>query len=229
MIFHKEYEHYDYRDGLGGLFNLLQDVAGDHCALMGLSAARLSQDRLMWVVVRHYAKIFRMPLPGERLAADTWHGGTRHMMFPRYYRLYSADGEQIVEGGAVWATVDMDERKLRNPADYSITLVSEETGHEPRLQGPVLKLPTTGETEFIVPPEYIDLNGHMNNTRYYDAVEACIAAGTAGLSPVEVSTTFIAEVRQGEDMTLRWGSKDGLWYITGETDKPIFKMNIRYE
>ena len=229
MVFHQEYDYFTDRGGLSGLFQLMQDIAGSHCGLMGLSAKRLSQDDLMWVVVRQYAKILRLPMPGERVAADTWHGGTKHMMFPRYFRVCSADGELLAEGGAVWAMVDMNDRKMKNPADYSLALQSEETGDEPRVQSPVKKLPTTGEAEFTVPPQYIDLNGHMNNTRYYDAAESCIAPETAGLSPVEVSTTFIAEVLQGEDMTIRWGSGDGMWYITGETEKPIFKMNISYK
>lgn len=229
MIYSQEFDYFTNRTGLSALFQLLQDVSGSHCRLMGLSHMRLSQDGLMWVVVRHYAKIARLPLPGEHVTADTWHGGTKHMLFPRYYRLYGADGEQLVEGGAVWAMVDMRERRMKNPADYSLVLPSEETGDEPCYQKPITTLPTTGEAEFIVPQEYIDLNGHMNNTRYYDAAEDSIAHETAGLTPVEVRTSFIAELPRGASMELHWGHNGGLWYIAGESDHPIFKMNIRYE
>lgn len=229
MICSREYDYFTDRTGLSALFQVFQNVSAVHCKLLGRSPARLYQDNLIWVVVRHCAKITRLPAAGEHIRVQTWIGGTKHGMFPRYYRLYSADGEELALGGALWAMVDAGTRKMVNPDSFGLSM--EGDPNDPELQMPTLvkKLPVSGKCGFAVPDEFVDENGHMNNTHYYDAAENSIAAETAGLSPVEVRTSFIAELPQGKAMELHWGSENGLWYISGESDHPIFKMNIRYE
>lgn len=229
MVFQMEFDYSEYRPGLGGLFLLLQDVSAGHCGVMGLTSARLAEDGLMWVIARQYAQIERMPRPGERLIASTWHGGTRHMMFPRYCSVKAMDGELLLQGGALWAMASKCTRKMINPEDYGLALESEEIGNEPSIRTAVKKLPITGGCDFTVPPEYIDLNGHMNNTRYYDAAEHCLAGETAGLTPAEVTTTFISESRAGDTLHMQWGSSNGYWYIEGKNGKPVFRMGIQYK
>lgn len=229
MICSREFDYFTDRTGLSALFQIFQDVSAVHCELLGRSPERLWKDNLIWVVVRHYAKLKRLPKPGEHVRVQTWIGSTKHGMFPRYYKLFSAEGEELANGGALWAMVDMDTRRMVNPDSFGLSLNGDADDPEPQISFTVKKLPTDGKCGFTVPEKYVDENGHLNNTRYYDAAEDSIAHETAGLTPVEVRTSFIAELPRGASMELHWGHDGGLWYIAGESDHPIFKMNIRYE
>lgn len=229
MICSREFDYYTNRTGLSALFQIFQDISTVHCEELGRSPERLWKDNLIWVVVRHFAKISRLPAPGERVRVSTWIGDTKHGMFPRYYKLFSTGGEELASGGALWAMVDMDTRRMVNPDQFGLSMQGDPNDPELQMSSLVKKLPVSGKCGFAVPEEYVDENGHLNNTHYYDAAENSIANETAGLKPVEVRTSFIAELPRGAAMELHWGHDNGLWYISGESDHPIFKMNIRYE
>lgn len=229
MICSREFDYYTNRTGLSALFQIFQDISAVHCEELGRSPERLWKDNLIWVVVRHFAKISRLPAPGERVRVSTWIGDTKHGMFPRYYKLFSTGGEELACGGALWAMVDMDTRRMVNPDQFGLSMQGDPNDPELQMSSLVKKLPVSGKCGFAVPEEYVDENGHLNNTHYYDAAENSIANETAGLKPVEVRTSFIAELPRGAAMELHWGHDNGLWYISGESDHPIFKLNIRYE
>lgn len=229
MICSREFDYYTNRTGLSALFQIFQDISAVHCEELGRSPERLWKDNLIWVVVRHFAKISRLPAPGERVRVSTWIGDTKHGMFPRYYKLFSTGGEELASGGALWAMVDMDTRRMVNPDQFGLSMQGDPNDPELQMSSLVKKLPVSGKCGFAVPEEYVDENGHLNNTHYYDAAENSIANETAGLKPVEVRTSFIAELPRGAAMELHWGHDNGLWYMSGESDHSIFKMNIRYE
>jgi hypothetical protein len=75
----------------------------------------------------------------------------------------------------------------------------------------------------------VDLNGHMNNARYFDLAEDCIGAAARGLPLKEVRTEYVNEIRFGETATLRWNGDGGEVFLTGECGgKPAFRMLLRY-
>ena len=80
-----------------------------------------------------------------------------------------------------------------------------------------------------MPFSYVDLNGHMNNTRYFDLAEDHIPAAAEGRRLKAVSTEYTAEARFRDALTLRWGSEDGRWFMEGLSDRPCFRLAMEYE
>ena len=80
-----------------------------------------------------------------------------------------------------------------------------------------------------MPYSFVDLNGHMNNTRYFDLAEDCIGAAARGMLLREVQTEYVNEARFDEQLQLRWDREAGEVYISGESEKPVFRMILRYE
>ncbi len=109
---------------------------------------------------------------------------------------------------------------------------------------------STAERTFTVPYSCVDLNGHMNNTRYFDLAEDLIFdmisnaghTGTEGakgqtradssaeqpLFPKLVCTEFAKEVRLGDELKLSCNRQGSSFLVTGSTAKPCFKMRIEY-
>ena len=59
----------------------------------------------------------------------------------------------------------------------------------------------------------IDLNGHMNNTRYPDFLCGYIEGGMKNQQVISMSISFVSEAPLGETLKVYAGESDGLYYI----------------
>lgn len=211
----------------GDLFRMIQKVSGDHCRAIGYGETVMEELGLMWVITRHGVRLLRPLLPGEELRLRTWPGPTRHGMCPRWYRIESPEGELVGTGCAIWSVVDRESRKMVIPAERGVEIEPLVNGLEgERLRAP-LRLPARESADYTVPPQVLDENGHMNNTRYYDLAESCM--GTRGRPLRRALAEYSAEAREGDCLRLRWSEEDGLYCFAGENGGvPAFRMNLEY-
>lgn len=211
------------------LFRLLQEASIRHTEALGMGRDKTLDRGLLWVVARQYVVIDRMPVYDERITIRTWPGETMHVLFPRYYELAGADGGTIVRGSAVWSLMDRETRSAAFPDEYGIEIAGVETGRELPYLAKITALDTPNHRSFTVPYSYVDLNGHMNNTRYFDLVEDSIPAAKCGKLLREVHVEYNAEARLDTTLDVAWGEQDGLYYVNGSEERPCFRMNLRYE
>ena len=211
----------------GDFFRALQKISGDHCRQIGYGEPVMEAKGVMWVIVRHGAWVKRYPAPGEALRLRTWPGPTRHGMCPRYYRVESLTGELLIESCAIWSVVDRETRKMVVPATRGVEIEPLTTGLECRRPAAPGQLEETDSSSFLVPPEVLDENGHMNNTRYYDLAEERM--GTEGLPLRAAIAEYVAEARLGDRLQLHWGREGGRCCIRGELTGPAFRMELQYE
>ena len=68
----------------------------------------------------------------------------------------------------------------------------------------------------------------MNNTRYFDLAEDCIPAAAAGRALKKIQTEYVSEARFGETFTVSWAGEDGVFFLQGEGEKPVFRMRMEY-
>lgn len=208
------------------LFRLLQDISGRQSTLFGRGQKDLAEKGLMWVVIRQVVDLERWPEPGETLLARTWPGVTRHSFCPRYYRLEDRQGALLLSGCAIWAVVDRQTRKMIVPSALGVEIDPLITGLESRRPPAPGSLEATGMADYTVPPEVLDENGHMNNTRYYELAERCI--GRAGAHPRRIVTEHQNEIRLGQSMRVSWGWEGERCFIEGANDAPVFRMELDY-
>ena len=229
MLVYKE--EFTLREELktSGVLRLMQEAAGEHCEQIGLGVAVTGPKNLMWVIIRQYLEMRRWPEPGEKLRLCTWPGPTRHMFFPRFTQLKTAEGELISCGSALWTLVDRSTRKMISPAAYGLAIDGMRTGEECRLPTAPGKLPMDQSGEFIVTADVLDGNNHMNNTRYYDLAEAVFGDLISGKRLVTAMTEHVSEAREGDPIHLSWGRDGDRYYITGTGEENvIFRMSLEY-
>ena len=211
------------------LFSLLQTVSIRHTEQLGMGRDKTLDKGLLWVVTRMHAEIARMPEYDETVVLRSWPGETMHLLFPRYYEIALESGEVLVRASAVWSLMDEKERTAVFPDEYGIVIEGEENGRELPWLVPVKPLETTQSDVFRVPYSYVDINGHLNNTRYFDLAEDRIPAAAAGAALKAVTAEYNREVRLGEDLKISLGVQDNDYYVAGETDHPCFRLQLRFE
>lgn len=211
------------------LLLVLQEIALDHCRMLGLgSEATLNRD-LLWVVTRYYIEIERMPSYEEEVILETWPGPTRRVLFPRYFRMKDKDGNILFRASSVWVLIDGKERKMITPKAFGLEPVEGLiVGDELPYNMPAKALPETREGSFFVPYSYLDLNGHMNNTRYLDVCFDLIADETEGRSLTSISAEFQNEIHYRETVAVKIGSVENDYTFTGMTDKPCFRIGMSF-
>ena len=211
------------------LFELLQEAAITHTEELGMGREKTLDKGLLWVVTMQRAEIRRMPEYDERIVLRSWPGKTMHVFFPRHYSISTEDGELLLRANALWMLVDAQTRRMVFPDRHGIVIEGSTLPDELPLPVSPARLPLTEESRFTVPYSYVDLNGHMNNTRYFDLFEDLIPAAAEGKRLRAVETEYLSEVCLGKTLALRWGRENGRYYLEGALEKPCFRMAMQYE
>ena len=210
------------------LFRLLQEASIRHTEQLGMGREKTLDKGLLWILLQQRAEIARMPEYDELIVLKSWPGKTMHLLFPRYYAVETADGEPLLRASAIWGLVDASSRKMIFPEKYGIAIDGVVTGEEIALPSAPPRIDCTQERRFTVPYSYVDINGHMNNTRYFDLAEDTIPAAAAGRALRTVLIEYANEARCGEELTVRWGQAENDWYLTGEAERSVFRMRLGY-
>lgn len=210
------------------LFWMLQEVSTEHCDKLGFGMDLMGPKGLIWVVTRHKLEVKRYPQTNETIEIQTWPAPARHGLFPRHYELYSSSGELLLSASALWTLVDINSRRMIKPENYGIDVPGILTGREQGNPKSPEKLPQDRAVEFVVPREYLDNNGHMNNTKYYELAEESIGEEIKGKTVCRIATEYASEALLGDKLKVSIGNQENAYYVTGETDQAIFKMFLEY-
>ena len=213
---------------LSRLFTLLQEASIAHTTLLGMGRERTLDKGLLWIVTLQQVWVERLPVYDEDVKLLSWPGETMHLFFPRYYRLEDGAGNALLTGSALWALMDRDSRKMVFPEDHGV-IIRGETGERPLPLPAAPKPARSGEQEtFTVPYSYVDLNGHMNNTRYLDLVEDRMPADLRARSLREIRAEYSGEGKLGEEVTLTMEREGNDFRLNGDRGRKLFRLNLIY-
>ena len=214
---------------LSRLFTLLQEAATDHAALLGAGREKTLDRGILWIVTLQQAVIRRMPVYDEPMQIVTWPGKPKHLLFPRYYRVVDEQKNVLIEASSLWVLMDRNTRKAVFPEQYDIAVPGMQTGWEIALpRAP--QAPLTDETTvFTVPYSYVDQNGHMNNTRYFDLAEDCMPDALRMRNLTGVCTEYSREARLDTQITLKKEQIGETFLLAGENEgQKLFKLALTY-
>ena len=152
------------------ILEIMQEMAGVHAELLDVGRSRLLPMNQAWVLSRVEVQMDRFPLSGEIIKVETFPMPNRRVFFPRYFIFRDADGNQIGCAGTLWVVLDISTRKMVSGSEITSFMPDNSDLTAP------MGLPATVEEiaadshEDLRFPVYTDLdvNGHVNNTRYLD-------------------------------------------------------------
>ena len=206
----------------------MQEAAGIHSARLSCGRAELLKKNIAWVLVRSEIRVERYPTVGERVTVRTFHGKTRHAFYPRYYVVTDADGKEIAVSSSLWVLMDLKTRETVSGEKIGIQL-PDNTDAKPPMPFPASIRPIEGETresEYLARYTDLDVNEHVNNTRYADWM--CNELGTETLRKAEISRMIIdynEEVRPGQPVAFRMVRAENQAWLTGRIgDRQAFEI-----
>ena len=192
------------------ILTFLQEVAGDHSAILGTDRDSLMQKNLFWAVIRHRVQITRLPGSGEKVTVQTWPMPTTRTAYPRSTVAYDEAGNECFRGISLWVLMDAESRAMVLPGKSGVTVSGMLTGSELAAPGS-MALQTAGQTmRRTVRYTDLDVNGHMNNCRYLDWVEDTLPGSFHKSHSVsEFTVNYMTEALEAELLSLRFQLTDG--------------------
>ena len=214
---------------LSAVLEAMQEAAGAHSLLLGCGREELLKRNIVWVLSRSELHMDRYPRIGEKITLHTFPMPNRVYFFPRYYVFTDERGEMVGKAGTLWLLLDTKTRKMLPPGDVGRLIPDNRDLAVP------MNLPATvgalqGD-EFVTEytPLYTDLdvNGHVNNTRYADWL--CNILGIDQMTRSEPETVILNynhEILPGQRVTLRRVQKGSQYRLSGFVDgsTPAFEI-----
>ena len=152
------------------ILETMQETAGTHSELLGVGRNMLIEQNLVWVLTRVEVEMDRYPGVTEHVTVETFPMPTRRWFFPRYYIFRDESGAEIGRAGSLWVLLDFTTRRMARPDAVAHLMPDNSDLLAPLgLPATVTEVSGTLETGLHV-PQYTDLdvNQHVNNTRYLD-------------------------------------------------------------
>lgn len=213
---------------LSSLTRYMQQVATDHANKIKFGHIELSKRGLMWVIIRMQMKIDRLPRLDEEFTISTHPGKDNGFLFFRHFQIYDKNNKLIATSSSSWVVLNYETRKIvLKPFDKKIP---EETSK--------LDLPdpekVVGEASLLADTRIaryseVDMNGHINNTRYVDYIQD--AKGTTFFKQNRISSILInfdKEIKEG-DVVKVFSNKSNPEIIHGKVDdKDSFSAKVIY-
>lgn len=152
------------------ILETMQELAGIHGTLIGVGRNALLQKGVVWVLTRVEVVMDRYPRIGDMVSIETFPMPVRRWFFPRYFVFRDEQGQEIGRAGSLWVLLDVNTRKMAKP-DICSALMPDNSDLLAPLGLPATVAEVSGTLETgVYTPVYADLdvNGHVNNTKYMD-------------------------------------------------------------
>lgn len=162
-------DHYELK--ISTIFKYLQQVSTNHAELIGLGKKDTVDKGMFWVITRMEVRILKMPHMLETISVTTHPGDLMMFIFPRYYEIYNEKGELCIAASSTWVLLDLNTHKaLMKPFGDNYSFKGETHPNDIKLPGKVTSDNLYKLETRRVRYNDIDLNGHLNNTKYIDYI-----------------------------------------------------------
>jgi acyl-ACP thioesterase len=213
------------------LMQLFQEAAGNHAQHLGAGYAALLEKQLFWALSRISVEILQLPKWGDEIHIETWPCSLVGPFFRRDFIIYNQKHEAICKGVSGWLLLSSENmRPLRaeklnmvlpfNEGKFALELFPD------RLTGTAK---TTVFSKKILYNE-IDVNNHVNNTRYLDWVMDCFDSDFHQKYRIKsFSLEFLGEMHWGDEVELLSGNEGTSFHIQAvnvKTGKIAFRANV---
>ncbi|MBQ9765052.1 MAG: hypothetical protein IJW18_02510 [Lachnospiraceae bacterium] len=189
------------------MLDMFQDMAGEHADYIGVGYDKMAEINIFWVLLRVKYEVIERPKLYTNIKASTWPHEPQRAMFVRDYQIADENGTLLVKGSSQWGLVDISTRKIIAPKDVEFEI--DEYYPEKNFPEGIKKIRDFEEEEAVKGYEVfsgytdIDINGHVNNTKYANYILNAIK-----LPKEEVIKTFQIdyrkEVKEGEKLIISY-------------------------
>lgn len=233
MRYTVEYEILSHDTGHNGevhpsaVCRYFQEAADGQMRADGPTYRELIAQGYSFVLSRMNIQLYKPLRAYDKVTVQTWaYDPPRGVSFERYYQMYRGD-ELVAEAGSVWALLDMNTGELCRVGTVELHYGADEPlPISTRFRLPALDLEEAGTR--TVRYSDVDVNNHMNNTRYADML-CDFLPEIDRLRITGVQIHYVAEAPLDKELTVRRAitEEDGHPVAWFETLREDGKCNVR--
>ena len=216
---------------VSSIFKLLQMVSTNHSEILHIGKEDVMNNGMIWVVTKMQVNIYEYPHLNDEIMVCTHPGATKKFIYPRFYEIYDKKGKLLIAGAAIWVLLDANSRRLITKPLENKKLVDEPHKDD-------IALPNS----FSIPGEClkiedrkvryndIDLNGHLNNTKYVDyIVDINDKKFYDSYQVKQIVISYEHEIKEGQIVTIYQLKMDNDQYVKGEIEgKTSFSAYLQF-
>lgn len=211
-------------------FMMMQIIATSHAEQLGIGKAETLDKGMAWVITRIEVDVIKAPTYTQKVKLSTYPGDDLKVMFPRYFVMTDVNNNPLVKSSSIWAVIDM---KKRTPIMKPFDVIPESEHHEGELNLPK-RVTIPDDLELIeerkVRYSDIDLNGHLNNTKYMDYLLDCHDSNFYRKNRIKhVAINYLHEVKDNQIVKMYSNNKNPEIIVGKVDDKVIFACEFTYE
>ena len=215
------------------LLQYFQDLGTAHAVILNIGRDYLVEKyHACWILARVWYRLNRPIHAGEIMRMDTWHRGASGIIFNRDFDIFIGD-EHVGEGISAWVVADIENRKMLRPSSIDTIAEAKVPDRAKSRQLKLIKEPKEKELVYERTIRYsdLDVNGHMNNTKYADVLlDVLSPEEMAGKFISEMQLNYSQECKLGETMTVSRIFDGNSCYIDGccEDKKRRFEATVQF-
>lgn len=187
------------------ILNFLQEAAGEHAALLGLSVTDLMKDGLTWVLSRYHVRIARYPVMGEAVEVRTWPSGHESFFWLRDFEIRDGTDQPLLTATSSWVLLNA---ATKQPVRDGHGIAADRIRDARALEDGFPRLPACDapgrELPFRVGLHDLDLNDHVNHAVYVRwALETVPEDTLRTCRPVDIEVAYRAEAFFADEVLSR--------------------------
>lgn len=236
-----EIDHVDFNGTLklSSLFTYFQDIAALHAENLDTGMEQFYKKyNALWVLARIRVDIIRYPLWNEEIVIETWPQEINRIEVMRDFLVKDKQGNILAKAISTWVAIDVKTRRLKRTKSVydEYPPIIEEKAIDYTLKS----LQPDGPLKIIykrtVRYSDIDVNEHLNNSRYIDFVMDCFSMENHKKHHVKsIEVNYSKEALPGDSIDIYKSvsqTNPNLIYIEGINEKKnhlTFKAQIEIE
>lgn len=204
---------------ISSIFRLFQMVSSNHSDLLGAGVKDTVEKGICWVVNKIQVNVSRLPKASEEVIISTHAGPTKLFIFTRYYQIYDLNHNLLVSASSTWVLLDINTRKLITHPPLFEKLIPETSEDDISLPTKFPDVELSKIEDRVVRYNDIDLNGHLNNTKYIDYItDLKDESFYKKHSLKSILVSYDKEIKEKEVVTLYMDDSDSSNLVKGKVN-----------
>ena len=209
---------------------MMQDAATEHAEQLCVGKKETLDKGLFWVISRYSVDIIKLPKYLDTIVVKTYPGDDLKFIFPRYFLIEDDKGNLLVRASSTWCVLDKATHQIAVDPFNGYKLPPEHYPNEEPLPRKVIKDDSKVIDRRTVRYSDIDLNGHLNNTKYVDYFMDTKPLDFYKKYRIKhITINYEKEMLYGDEVVMMSNEKQNEYLVGLVNDQRVFEINIDYE
>lgn len=220
MVDHNQILH------LRSMFELCEDLEMEDLIKINYPYKEALKKNLIWIVSKSSFNIIKLPHYGDEVKLSTHAKTHSKLIFPRSYIFRNNKDELLIEGESRWALLEMNTRKILIPEKLNISFGAN-TNEDKDFDYNFDVLDTPNFVERNINYSDLDINNHVNNTKYASWIDDIIKDNK---NYKKVKVAFHKEIKKDDIVKICYSdlNKNIIYFVGLVNDIKCFEFYLEY-